>query len=106
MRAPVLLVRPMLSPAFRALSQTGKDDRAELLGTASTSHRESEELVHESNLPDGVPFRQPSDLSFADHVHRFITFNSAMGLFHKAFRKRPRWSLFESDIAFPLSRFP
>src|SRR5215470_981493 len=60
-----------------ALSQTAKDDRAELLGTASGSHCESEKLVHESNLPDGVSFRQPSDLSFADHVRRFITCNSA-----------------------------
>jgi hypothetical protein len=29
-------------------------------------------LVDESNLPDGVFFRQPSYLSFADHVHRLV----------------------------------
>jgi hypothetical protein len=29
-------------------------------------------VVHESNLPDGVTFGKLSDLSFADHVHRFI----------------------------------
>src|SRR5215469_10333231 len=61
--------------AALALSQTAKDDRAELLGTAIASHCESEKFVHESNLPYGVSFRQPSDLSFADHMRR----NAAAG---------------------------
>jgi hypothetical protein len=32
-------------------------------------------MAHESNLPDGVSFGEPPNLSFSDHVHRFVALN-------------------------------
>ena len=35
----------------------------------------TEEGVNEFALPDRVTFRQPPNLSFSNHMHRFITFD-------------------------------
>ena len=31
--------------------------------------RDSVNLVYEPDLPDDIAFRQPTDLTFSDHVH-------------------------------------
>ena len=39
----------------------------------------TEEGVDEFALPDRVTFRQPTNLSFSNHMHRFITFDRSPG---------------------------
>jgi NAD(P)-dependent dehydrogenase (short-subunit alcohol dehydrogenase family) len=46
-----------------------------IAGTAGALHWDTEEMAHESNLPDGVYFGEPPNLSFSDHVHRFVALN-------------------------------
>jgi hypothetical protein len=54
------------------------------LNNSGASRSKSEDLVHELNLPDGVTFGEPLDLSFADHVHRFVALNGVESAIHRS----------------------
>jgi len=59
---------------------------------------ESKQLVHESDLPEGVSFGEPSDLSFADHVHRFVALNIVQCTIHGSEPETGSDSLFNKAV--------